>query len=84
VVWSLSSWGDDFYAPNGPRRLFRHATCGTDLAGAGQCPVCGTLPPPQELEVVPGPGMALEGKRDDPVTVALRTPHPLMKPLVTS
>jgi hypothetical protein len=49
VVLSLLSWGDDFCAPAGPRRLFRHA--------AGRCHACGTPVPAASTIVVPGPGL---------------------------
>ena len=35
VVLSLMSWGDDFCAPGGPRRLFRHAADGGPVDPCG-------------------------------------------------
>ena len=45
VVLSLMSWGDDFCAPSGPRRLFRHAADGGQVdRGAGATPAAGRYP----------------------------------------
>ena len=41
VVLSLMSWGDDFCAPGGPRRLFRHAADGGQVDRWGRCGACG-------------------------------------------
>ena len=49
-------WGERHRSPTGPRRLFTHAVCGTDLTPGGHCPACGLEPPAAELEMRPGPG----------------------------
>jgi DNA-binding HxlR family transcriptional regulator len=79
VLRAMLAWGGHHRTPNS--RLFQHADCGTRLDEDGRCATCGRTPPPQEIVMVPrrrrGTG------RDDPVTVALRTPHRLLEPLET-
>src|SRR5271170_5433799 len=41
VVLSMMSWGDDFCATGGPRRLFRHAADGGPVDRWGRCDACG-------------------------------------------
>ena len=81
VVLTVMSWGDDFYAPGGPRRLFRHAADDGQVDQWGRCDRCGTLVPAADVIVAPGPG--LEPSADDVgwVTVALASPHRLLEPL---
>jgi DNA-binding HxlR family transcriptional regulator len=81
VVLSLLSWGDDFCAPAGPRRLFRHAADGGQVGGSGRCGACGTTVPAAETIVAPGPGLEPPAAGDSWVTVALTRPHQLMEPL---
>ena len=76
---SLAAFGESAQtAAGGPVRRFAHVTCGTDTTADGHCPTCGTVPPPPDLEVraVGGPG-----RREDPVSVALRSPHRMLTPL---
>ncbi len=82
VVHQLMGWGDRHFSPDGPRRLFSHVACGTDLDAAGACPACGVTPPPREVEMRPAPG--IEARRGDPVTRALGAPHRLLAPLPVS
>ena len=81
AVLSLMSWGDDFYAPRGPRRLFRHAADGGQVDGCGRCDACGGPVPAADTVIAPGPG--LEPPADDAswVTTALTRPHRLLEPL---
>jgi len=81
AILSLMSWGDDFYAPAGPRRLFQHATDSGQIDPAGRCGTCGTTVPAADTIITPGPG--LEPPADDAswVTTALTTPHQLLEPL---
>ena len=83
VLRTLAAWGDAFCAPDGPRRIFRHATCDTLLTGSGTCPTCHGTPPPDELDVLPGPGLAAGPARTDAVSAALSHPHRLLEPLLT-
>jgi hypothetical protein len=78
IVHQLMQWGERHLVADGPVRLFAHATCGTDLAGDGACPACGTAPPPADIETRPGAGAP---KRVDRISVALRRPHRLLTPV---
>jgi DNA-binding HxlR family transcriptional regulator len=80
VLYALLMWGSRHRQPNS--RVFRHAACGTQLADSGSCPRCGLAPGPEDIVTEPRPGHAR--RRDDPVTVALRTPHRLLEPVHTS
>jgi len=82
AIHALVRWGERYRAPDGPRRLFVHATCGDAVDAEGLCPGCGARPGPEELEVHPGPGAS--ARRDDPVSRALRAPHRLLDPVVTA
>jgi DNA-binding HxlR family transcriptional regulator len=80
VVLSLLSWGDEFCAPDGPRRVFQHAADGGRVDRSGRCEACGMPVPAADTIVVPGPG--LEPPADDSwVTAALTRPHRLLEPL---
>ncbi|HTP22749.1 MAG TPA: helix-turn-helix domain-containing protein [Solirubrobacteraceae bacterium] len=77
VLHSLLVWSERHSFPNS--RLFRHATCGTELDDAADCPTCGITPPVGDIITEPRPGRSR--RRDDPVAVALRSPHRLLEPL---
>ena len=79
VVLSLTSWGDDFCAPGGPRRLFRHAADDGQVDRWGRCDRCGASVPAGDTITVPGPG--LEPPDDSWITTALTSPHRLLEPL---
>jgi DNA-binding HxlR family transcriptional regulator len=83
AIYALAQWGESRLAPPaGPRRLFSHLACGTDLDRSGACPKCGVVPDAADLATRQGPG-ALRGLRDDPVSVALADgSHPLLTPLL--
>jgi hypothetical protein len=81
VVLSLMSWGDDFFAPDGPRRLFRHAADGGQIDRYARCDACGTPVPAADTIVVPGPGLEPAADGDSWVTAALTRPHRLLEPL---
>ncbi|HEV7649908.1 MAG TPA: helix-turn-helix domain-containing protein [Actinophytocola sp.] len=81
TLFALSTWGERHNSPDGPRRIFSHAPCKADLVPSGQCPSCGELPPPEEIDIRPGPGLGRE--RTDQVSIALREPHRLLTPLRT-
>lgn len=82
AVRALTAWGDAYCAERGPRRVFRHVPCDAVIDTAGACPVCGSIPGPDTLAVLPGPGLAGEAITD-PVTAALATPHRMLQPLDT-
>jgi DNA-binding HxlR family transcriptional regulator len=77
VLNALRVWGDHNRYPNS--RLFRHATCGTQLDERAGCPACHLTPPPEDIVMAPRPGRGT--LRDDPVAIALRDPHRLLEPL---
>lgn len=79
VVRDLLSWGDEHYAPQGPRRVFQHVRDSGLLAPDGLCGVCGTFVDPSDLVVLPGPGYDEAG--DDVVSQALIGPHRLLQPV---
>jgi DNA-binding HxlR family transcriptional regulator len=81
VVASLMSWGDDFCAPGGPRRLFRHVADGGQVDRWGRCDACGRLVPAEDTIVAPGPGLEPPADDDSWVTTALTRPHRLLQPL---
>jgi DNA-binding HxlR family transcriptional regulator len=80
ALYALTRWGEAQSA-GGPRRVFAHVACGTDLDATGCCPTCGVAPPPGDLQMRPGPGFNAEG-RDNPVSAALAYPHRLLEPLL--
>jgi DNA-binding HxlR family transcriptional regulator len=83
AVRCLNGWGDEYYAPAGPRRLFLHARCGHEVDEQGTCPTCGTLVDVADLLVAPGPGLPPAHAGTDPVTTALARPHPMLQPINT-
>ena len=80
TILALTRWGDAQTSPRGPRRLFRHVVCGTDVDDVGWCRACGTSPPPADLETRPGPGASSAPPRSA-LSGALRGPHRLLTPL---
>lgn len=79
VLHALLVWGDHHRHPNS--RLFQHAACATTLNDNGYCTVCEVTPGPEDILTKPrGEQRKL---RDDPVAVALRTPHRLLDPIET-
>jgi DNA-binding HxlR family transcriptional regulator len=82
MIYTAIVWGDEHYAPKGPRRVFLHAGDGAQLDETGRCTACGAQPAPAEIVIAPGPGHR-RSRDDDVVTVALRSPHRLLEPLLT-
>jgi hypothetical protein len=81
VVLSLMNWGDDFCAPDGPRRLFQHAADSGQIGRSGGCDACGRPVPAADTIISPGPGLEPPADDDSWVTTALTTPHRLLQPL---
>ncbi|MEV7023910.1 winged helix-turn-helix transcriptional regulator [Kitasatospora sp. NPDC093558] len=82
-LYLLSRWGGRHATPDGPRHLFAHASCGTDLDRTGACPHCGRFVPPTEVVIRPNPGRG-GTPRTDPVSLALARPHRLLEPLASA
>jgi DNA-binding HxlR family transcriptional regulator len=81
AVRTLTAWGDEHYAPGGPRRLLRHADDQAPVDANGHCTHCGAAVEAQDTIVAPGPGLASAAPAQDAVTVALTRPHRLLQPL---
>lgn len=81
VLYALYGWGERHAAAVPGRRIFRHAACDTELDASGGCPACGRTPPPDAVEVHPGPGLAGEPEPSESVGKALLSPHRLLEPL---
>jgi DNA-binding HxlR family transcriptional regulator len=79
ALHSLLVWGARHRAPNS--RVFKHAPCGTPLDDLGRCDACAVTPGPEDVVTE-----ALGGQRpvrDDPVAIALRSPHRLLEAIET-
>jgi DNA-binding HxlR family transcriptional regulator len=80
VLLALGNWGARHLSAAGPSRIFCHIACGTRLGRTVWCSECGTVVPPEEVEMRPGPG-ADRPRRQDAVSRALRAPRRLLEPL---
>ncbi len=80
VLHALLVWGGHHHQANS--RVFKHATCGTQLSEDATCPTCKTTPAVDDIITEQQPGRA--SLRDDPVAIALRTPHRLLEPIETT
>jgi DNA-binding HxlR family transcriptional regulator len=81
VIRELMAWGDQHYAPRGPRRVLTHAADGGRLDAEGRCAECGADVAVADTVVAPGPGFDPAERRDDPVTEAMGRPVRLLEPL---
>lgn len=81
VLSALSAWGDEYYAPQGARRIFKHIGCGGTVAKLSVCTVCGNRPELAETEMLPGPGASAPQDDDDLVSKALGSAHALLTPI---
>ena len=79
VVRDLLSWGDEYYSANGPRRVFQHVRDAGVIGPDGACATCGSVVPPADLLLLPGPGY--DGEGDDVVSKTLTTAHRLLEPI---
>ena len=53
---ALLSWGDKYYAPNGPPRVIHHRDCGGRVEIEARCEACGASVTSSEMTSAPGPG----------------------------
>jgi DNA-binding HxlR family transcriptional regulator len=91
AVRALTAWGDEHYAPAGPRRLLWHADDEGPVDASGRCTRCGASVPARDTVVAPGPGLDSPGldtpgleraePAQDAVSKALTRPHRLLEPL---
>jgi DNA-binding HxlR family transcriptional regulator len=79
IVRDLLSWGDEFYAPGGARRVFEHIDDAGAIDPNGRCGSCNRPVPPSDLLMRPGPGFDEGG--EDVVSRALSGPHRLLEPI---
>jgi hypothetical protein len=82
TVYTLMAWGDEHYAPGGPRRVFVHEIDGGSLGPTGACEKCGAVVPVHDVLVTPGPGLEPPPPDEHPASAALRSPHRLLEPLL--
>lgn len=57
VVVALTAWGDKWVAPGGPPVRYTHTSCGSPVEQRLTCIECGPVADPEEVYVLPGPGM---------------------------
>lgn len=81
VLHALHAWGNEHATSGERRRLFRHVPCGTELDARAACPACDTVPPPGEVVMHPGPGLAGEREPEEFVGRTLRDPRQLLDPM---
>ncbi|MEU8935694.1 helix-turn-helix domain-containing protein [Streptomyces sp. NPDC048409] len=81
VLRALMTWGDAFYSPAGPKRVFRHERDGGPIDRDGRCATCGTAVPVPETVLETGPGFEPEDRGDDPVSAAIDGPRRLLDPV---
>lgn len=55
IIGALMSWGDKYYAPNGPPLLIVHDHCGGAPVRHLTCTNCGESLGPDDVAIVPGP-----------------------------
>ena len=80
VVRELMTWGDDFYSPRGPRRVFVHTADGGRLDARGRCETCGATIEPGATTVTLGPGFDERPPTDEPALLAFQTERRLLEP----
>lgn len=81
VVRAMMAWGDEYYAPNGPRRVFLHAADHAVIDDSGMCTGCRIEVKPADTVVAPGPGLESEAAgRGDVMSAELRDLHLMLTP----
>ena len=60
VLISLAKWGDRYLADEGPPVLYLHRECGGGVTERFRCDKCGADLGPYDVEIHPGPGMAVD------------------------
>jgi DNA-binding HxlR family transcriptional regulator len=80
VLHALLVWGAQHRRPNS--RVFKHASCGTELNDNAACPACNLTP--DLAEIITEPQRGRRRLRHDPVALALRSPHRMLEPVKTA
>jgi DNA-binding HxlR family transcriptional regulator len=78
AIWSLVSWGNEYYVDSSHRRSYRHVDCGGSIGPDRVCVKCGQVPDVADLVLHP-PRRPRD--HDDAVSMALRQPHRLLEPI---
>lgn len=81
TIWSLLSWGNEYYVPERLRRSFTHAGCGGAVGADGRCQTCRATPESRELILGTRPQQLPGGEKADLVSRALSVPHQLLDPV---
>lgn len=81
LMRALMAWGDEHYAPGGPRRVMRHVDDGGLLDRQGRCAECGELVGVDATRMETGPGFDWEGRRTDPISAAILDGHRMLDPV---
>jgi DNA-binding HxlR family transcriptional regulator len=79
ALHALLVWGGRHVSPNS--RVFKHAACGATLNDAGYCAECDVTPGPSDIVSEPRRRAHPTVIRQDPIAIALRTPHRLLEPV---
>src|SRR5260370_10261444 len=82
AVAALTTWGEEFYAPDGRRSILTHQADGGLIDQAGRCADCQHPVVARDTVLRPGPGLKAPGPDADPVSLALMAPHPRLQPLL--
>jgi DNA-binding HxlR family transcriptional regulator len=80
TLWSLISWGNEFYLPPGRQRPFTHLGCGGSIRADGGCETCEARPDPHAVVMHPRPA-SNRSTKTDPASRALSSSRRLLEPL---
>jgi hypothetical protein len=76
------AWGDEYYSPDGPRRVLRHVSDDGLLDESARCQTCGEQVGVADTLIVPGPGYeANPGAGDGVVAGAFTQPRRMLEPI---
>jgi len=78
ALHALMAWSGRHRSPHS--RMFKHSACRSRLDHSGYCATCDLTPKPEDIVTEVRRGQRVQ-RRDDPVAVALRTPHRLLEPV---
>ncbi|MFC4244512.1 winged helix-turn-helix transcriptional regulator [Gryllotalpicola reticulitermitis] len=81
VMRMLMGWGDKYYSPAGPKRIFRHEADGGLVDEEAHCTVCGSAVPLRAMRVERGAGFDPSRVSGDAISRAIDEPRLLLEPL---